>query len=120
VFVLFFNTLTSLSSSTCFQTNVARLNEYKAKLVLFPKKKLAKPGKGEASVAEQSAATQFVGTVMPVAKAAPVVETMKVTAEMKAFMAHSELRKAFTEKRMLGKRIKAVADRKKAEEEKKK
>jgi len=107
-------------SAESLATNIARLNEYKAKLVLFPKKKLAKPGKGEASVAEQSAATQFVGTVMPVAKAAPVVETMKVTAEMKAFMAHSELRKAFTEKRMLGKRIKAVADRKKAEEEKKK
>lgn len=96
------------------------MNEYKAKLVLFPKKKLAKPGKGEASVSEQAAATQFVGTVMPMAKPTPTVETMKITKEMKDFMAHSTLRKAFIDQRIQGKRQKQAKDKKAAEDDKKK
>jgi large subunit ribosomal protein L13e len=95
--------------------NVARLTEYKAKLVLFPKAKLASPGKGEASVAEQAAATQFVGTVMPLAKAVPAVEVAALTAEMKAVMNYSTLRGAFTTKKLVGKRLKQAKDKAEAE-----
>lgn len=91
--------------------NVARLTEYKAKLVLFPKAKLASPGKGEASVAEQAAATQFVGTVMPLAKAVPTVEVAPLTAEMKAVMNFSALRGAFTTKKLVGTRLKQAKDK---------
>ena len=102
------------------QANILRLKEYKEKLILFPKKKLAKPGKGEASVAEQAAATQLEGTVMPLAKAAPVVETMAISAEMKETNVHSTLRQAINEKRMYGTRLKMKKDKEAAEKEKKK
>lgn len=100
--------------------NIARLKEYQAKLVLFPKKKLAKPGKGEASVAEQASATQFTGVVMPLAKAEAKVETMKVTADMQKFLAHSETRRAFIDARLVGVRQKMAKDKAEAEAEKKK
>jgi large subunit ribosomal protein L13e len=95
--------------------NVARLNEYKSKLVLFPKAKLASPGKGEASVAEQAAATQFVGTLMPLAKAKPTTEMAPITDEMKATMNFSTLRKAFITKKLVGTRMKQAKDKAEAE-----
>jgi large subunit ribosomal protein L13e len=107
-------------SAESLQANILRLKEYKEKLILFPKKKLAKPGKGEASVAEQAAATQLEGTVMPLAKAAPVVETMAISAEMKETNVHSTLRQAINEKRMYGTRLKMKKDKEEAEKEKKK
>lgn len=107
-------------SAESLTTNIQRLKDYKAKLVLFPKKKLAKPGKGEASVAEQAAAEQFVGTLAPVTKAQPTIEKMKITAEMKKAMQHSALREAFTEKKMVGTRLKMKLDKEAAKDAKKK
>jgi large subunit ribosomal protein L13e len=95
------------------------LKDYKAKLVLFPKKKLAAPGKGEASVAEQTAATQLKGTVMPLTKPVPTVETMKVTADMQKTLVHSQLRGARTDAKLVGVREKQKKAKAAAEEEKK-
>lgn len=100
--------------------NVERLKEYQAKLVLFPKAKLASPGKGEASPVEQAAATQFVGTVMPLAKPVPTAAMAPLTAEMKAAMPYSTLRAARTKAKLVGKREKAAKDKAAAEAEKKK
>jgi large subunit ribosomal protein L13e len=93
--------------------NIARLKEYQAKLVIFPKKKLAAPAKGEASVAEQAAATQFVGTVLPLTKPKPTFEVVKVTDELKKGMQYSTLRVARTDAKLVGirqKQVKAKAD----------
>jgi len=101
------------------QRNVARLSEYKEKLVLFPKKKLSAPKKGEASPAEQAAATQYMGAPLPLAKAAPDVASMKVTAELKATMCHSQIRVARTDAKLVGLRAKAKKEKEEAEKEKK-
>ena len=103
------------------QINIQRLKEYKEKLILFPKKKLAKPGKGEASVEEQAAAVQYEGTLMPLSNAAPVIETMQITAEMKEGKScYSQLREAINDKRMVGIRKKMKEEKEEAEKNKKK
>lgn len=96
------------------------MKEYKEKLILFPKKKLAKPGKGEASLADQNAAIQLEGTVIPLVAAAPVVEKMAVSAEMKAANVHSTLRLAFVDKKMMGTRLRMKKEKEEAEKDKKK
>ena len=63
------------------QANAARLKAYRANLLVFPRK-AGKPKAGEASKEEAAAAVQLKGALMPVAKAAPVVEYGKVTPEM--------------------------------------
>ena len=50
-------------------TNVARLEEYKSKLIVFPKKRLSKVKNGDSSAEECKAATQLQGTVLPLASA---------------------------------------------------
>merc|ERR1711957_1046896 len=47
--------------------NVARLKEYKGKLIVFPKKRLSKVKNGDSSAVECKAATQFDGTILPLA-----------------------------------------------------
>mmetsp|Transcript_23809 Transcript_23809/g.53713 ORF Transcript_23809/g.53713 Transcript_23809/m.53713 type:complete len:225 (+) Transcript_23809:241-915(+) len=106
-------------SAESLARNVARLSEYKEKLVLFPKKKLSAPKKGEASPAEQAAATQYMGAPLPLAKAAPDVASMKVTAELKATMCHSQIRVARTDAKLVGLRAKAKKEKEEAEKEKK-
>jgi len=61
--------------------NVARLEQYKANLIVFPKKSNNKKGPTgiEASKAEQSAAEQYIGDVMPIIKAKPSVTPYKIT-----------------------------------------
>jgi large subunit ribosomal protein L13e len=102
------------------QRNVQRLKEYKAKLVLFPKKKLASPGKGEASVAEQAAATQLKGTVLPLAKAVPAFPVVPITAEMKDAKSYSALRDARNSARLVGVREKQKKEKAAAAKEEKK
>eukprot|EP00615_Pteridomonas_danica_P006944 CAMPEP_0114341320 /NCGR_PEP_ID=MMETSP0101-20121206/8974_1 /TAXON_ID=38822 ORGANISM="Pteridomonas danica, Strain PT" /NCGR_SAMPLE_ID=MMETSP0101 /ASSEMBLY_ACC=CAM_ASM_000211 /LENGTH=223 /DNA_ID=CAMNT_0001474895 /DNA_START=46 /DNA_END=717 /DNA_ORIENTATION=- len=106
-------------SAESLQTNIERLKEYKAKLILFPKKKLAAPGKGEASVADQTAASQFVGTVLPLTKSAPTTENMKITDDMKSSQVHSVLRVARTDAKLVGIRNKQKKEKDAAEKEKK-
>ena len=90
------------------QRNLARLKEYKEKLVLFPKRQLAKPGKGEASPAEQAAATQLRGAPLPLAKPVPAFPFAKVAQEVGAF---STLRVARTDAKLVGVREKMKKDK---------
>ncbi len=86
--------------------NIARLNEYKSKLVVVSKKG------GDASKAEYDAATQLKGTVMPLAKKSNEIVMEEVTDEMKATKAFTTMRLARNETKVAGYRI-AVENRKK-------
>mmetsp|Transcript_8060 Transcript_8060/g.18205 ORF Transcript_8060/g.18205 Transcript_8060/m.18205 type:complete len:208 (+) Transcript_8060:62-685(+) len=56
-------------SAESLARNVARLEEYKGKLIVFPKKRLSKVKNGDSSAAECKAATQLKGIVLPLAVA---------------------------------------------------
>lgn len=93
--------------------NIARLNEYKSKLVVFPKRRgIVKAG--DSSKDETKAATQFVGAVLPLEKKSGEIVMEEVTDEMKDFKAVTTLRVARQETRVAGYRI-AVENRKKNE-----
>ena len=65
------------------QENANRLKGYKANLVLFPRN-AKKPKDGEASAEAKAGATQLAGnTVLPLVHAAPALEKVAITAEMK-------------------------------------
>lgn len=80
--------------------NVARLEEYKKKLVILKKGDAAPEG------------TVGAGNIMPVVKAAHEVVTQAVTAEMKEFKAFTTMRVARKESKIQGYRV-AVENRKK-------
>ncbi|KAK9451132.1 60S ribosomal protein eL13 [Limtongia smithiae] len=102
------------------EANVARLKEYQAKLILFPRK-AGKPKSGDSSAEEIAAAAQIsVATALPIVQPAPESEPRIITDEAKAFEAYATLRKARSDAKYVGvraKRAKAKAD---AEAEKKK
>jgi|GEM_PF-1787870 len=64
------------------QLNAQRLQEYKTKLIVFPRK-AGKTKKGDSTPEECKAASQLTGALMPIKGAAPQVTTMAITAEMK-------------------------------------
>merc|ERR1712070_286729 len=96
--------------------NVARLKAYKEKLILFPKKGGVKNVKNgplaDAARADCAAATQLMGTVMPLAKTEVEYPMMKITQEMKDVNQRSTLRLALNEKRMLGTRQRMEKEKK--------
>ncbi len=91
--------------------NVARLNEYKSKLVVFPKRRGSIKA-GDSSKEETGGATQFVGAVQPIEKKADEIVMEEVTDEMKATSAFTTMRVARQETKVAGYRI-AVENRKK-------
>ncbi|KAK9314639.1 ribosomal protein L13e [Lipomyces starkeyi] len=95
------------------EANVARLKEYQAKLILFPRK-AGKPKKGDSEVSELAAATQVsTAAVLPIGQPALESEPRIVTEESKAFNAYATLRKARSDARLVGvreKRAKAKAE----------
>lgn len=70
--------------------NAARLKEYKSKLVLFPRR-ANKPKAGDSAAADLKAAAQLTGAVLPIRPAAPTVEFVTITPELKAFKAYAQL-----------------------------
>ena len=92
-----------------------RLKDYKARLVVFPKRNGAKYArKGDASAEEVAAAVaaQSGGSLNSLPKGKPAVTVGKVTEDMKDFKAYYTLRNARNEARLLG-----VRDKKKREAE---
>lgn len=87
-------------SQESLQTNVQRLKEYKARLIVFPRK-ANKPRAGDASKEELAQATQLSGEIIPLTKPTGV-QFVAVTDEMKAFNAHSTLRIARNDARLKG------------------
>ncbi|KAG2448038.1 hypothetical protein HYH02_007065 [Chlamydomonas schloesseri] len=66
------------------QENAQRLKAYRSNLVIFPRN-VKKPKAFESPLAEANAVAQVKGAVvLPLVKAAPALETVKVTSEMKA------------------------------------
>lgn len=104
------------TSEEQLQLNTERLNTYKSKLILFPRRE-GKVKKGlindatDEQVKSAAAQQQPSGKVLPRQKAAVSDEFAAITAEDKKRMAHSEARIARTNAKYNGRRIK------KAEEE---
>ena len=102
-------------SEETMAANVDRLAEYKAKLVVFPKKggkKGVKKGDTPAAAAKEIGQCTVNLNAKPAAGSAVTVAA--VTEEMKEFKAYATLRHARNEARMFGLRIKK---KKEAEEE---
>jgi large subunit ribosomal protein L13e len=97
------------------QLNVQRLKEYRAKLILFPKK-LGKPKKGDSSEEELKLATQMKGKrVMPISILPKKEKARAITDEERKFSAFVHLRQARTYKLLAG--IRAKRAKEKGEEE---
>lgn len=92
--------------------NAQRLKDYKAKLVVFPRK-ASQPKKGDATKEEMAACKQVTGAVIPAPQAAPAVTFTKLTQEMKDSKCHYTLRDARNEAKLVGRRIKKAAEAKK-------
>ena len=109
------------TSEEQLQMNVARLNEYKSKMILFPKRD-QKPKKGflpdatAEKVKAALAASQSKGVTMPIQKKVQEVEFAKITDEDKKKKVYHSLRSMRTNTRYNGRRIKKAADEKKAKE----
>mmetsp|Transcript_1695 Transcript_1695/g.2434 ORF Transcript_1695/g.2434 Transcript_1695/m.2434 type:complete len:209 (+) Transcript_1695:192-818(+) len=91
--------------------NVARLNEYKSKLIVFPKRR-GQIKAGDSSKEETTGATQLVGGVLPLSKPSDEIVMSEVTDEMKATKAFTQMRVARKETKVTGYRA-SVANRKK-------
>lgn len=98
-------------SAESLALNVARLEEYKSKLVVFPKYR-ANAKAGDSSMADCVAVPQLAGTVLPLVKAAPGVVMGDLTDELKSSTAFTTMRLAAVETKVRGYRF-SVANRKK-------
>lgn len=88
--------------------NVARLNEYKSNLIVFPKRR-GSVKFGDSTKEETKAATQLTGTVMPLSKPADEIVMEEVTAELKASSAFTQMRVARQETKIAGYRKSVLA-----------
>ncbi|ANB15988.1 ribosomal 60S subunit protein L13A [Sugiyamaella lignohabitans] len=104
-----------------FETNVNRLKEYKAKLIVFPRK-AGKPKSGDASAEEIAAAKQqlSVAAAFPIAQTTTVLSERAITEEDKNVEAYKTLRIARSNAKYAGIREKRAKDKAEAEAEKKK
>lgn len=100
-------------SAEGLNVNVERLKEYTSKLVVFPRRRLSAPKAGDSSADDCKAATQYVGTVLPLSKAAPEIVMEAVTADMTATSAFTSVRVARQETKIEGYRAAVEARKKK-------
>ena len=87
------------------QMNAQRLKEYKAKLIVFPRKR-GKPKAGDAEAAELEKAEQNTGTLVAMPPAFVQEEPMAITEEMKSFDARHTIRMLRADYRLFGVRQK--------------
>jgi large subunit ribosomal protein L13e len=73
------------------QVNVAHLNTYLAKLVVFPRRS-RKSKVGDSSPEDLASVTQVLGSVLHIVKPRPTVEFIPVTDELKAAKGYQKLR----------------------------
>jgi len=107
-------------SEESFQKNVDRLKDFKARLVVFPKRNGAKyTKKGDASAAQVKEAVQLAAPLNVVPKlAASAISVAPITEEMKNYKAFFSLREARNEARLYGIRIKRAKEAAKEAENK--
>lgn len=91
-------------------TNVARLEEYKSKLLVLPRGSKAKKGDTPKSALEGAQLTTSKH-ILPIQKASLRVRARAITSEEKAGSAYKTLRKARVDKKMFGRRAKRAADK---------
>ncbi|CAM9277941.1 unnamed protein product [Choristocarpus tenellus] len=103
----------SNKSEASLETNVQRLKDYRAKLIIFPRGSNQKPKMGDSAAAETAAATQVAGPVMPLVKNTPAVEFQTITEEMKNKNCYSERRIARNDQKLAGIRLRQKADKEK-------
>jgi len=92
-------------SAESLQLNAQRLKEYKAKLIVFPRKR-GKPKAGDAAAAELEKAEQLKGPLVPMPKVAKEQPPMAITQAMKDFEAYHTIRMARADFRLFGTRQK--------------
>merc|ERR1711865_291866 len=100
------------TSVESFQNNVARLKAYRARLIVFPRRR-AKFKKGDSTKAELAVATQLKGPLMPVAMPEKLIvdcEFVSVDAALAANEAYKTLRAERIKKRYFGKRNKPAEE----------
>ena len=103
------------TSEEQLQLNTERLNTYKSKLILFPRRD-GKAKKGmindatAAQVQSASAANQPSGKLLPRAAASSEDKFEAITADMKKVNPHSDARIAWTNKRYAGRRQKRAEE----------
>eukprot|EP01103_Thecamoeba_quadrilineata_P020662 TRINITY_DN8_c0_g1_i1.p1 TRINITY_DN8_c0_g1~~TRINITY_DN8_c0_g1_i1.p1 ORF type:complete len:214 (+),score=40.10 TRINITY_DN8_c0_g1_i1:126-767(+) len=98
-------------SNESLQRNIRRLKEYRAKLVLFPKK-LNKPKKGDASAEDIAKVTQLKTAILPLKKPKVQHETYVIKKEDRNLVpAYEALRQARSDARNLGRIKKRLADK---------
>ena len=91
------------------QRNVARLKQYRSKLILFPLNS-KKPRSEESSAEEISKAQQLTGTILPVIKNKRTKKARLPTAEEKKFNAFHSTQRALANKRLVGIREKKAKE----------
>ncbi|GAB0492746.1 hypothetical protein MMPV_004015 [Pyropia vietnamensis] len=107
-------------SQEAMDVNVARLREYKSKLVLFPRR-AGKPKVGDSDAAILDTATQLQTKLQPITISKPTLEVRAITEEEKSSKrVYVQLREARAEKKYFGVRSKRAAELAAKEEEKKK
>lgn len=100
------------------QENVKRLKAYKAKLVIFPKKKNS-PKSGDSEIGSTDVAQLSGGDVFPLpSKTKEEVSYVSVTDEMKEFKAYQKLRVERMNRKQVGRRKKMAEEKAAAEKEK--
>jgi large subunit ribosomal protein L13e len=109
------------TSEEQLQLNVARLNTYKSKLIVFPRRE-NKPKKGliNDATAEQlksaATATQVTGITLPLVRKVQEIEFAAIKEEDKKSKVFHTLRTIRTNHRYKGRRDKKATDEKKAKE----
>ena len=83
------------------QLNAQRLKEYKAKLIVFPRKR-GKPKAGDADVAELEKAEQLKGAILPMPSPFVDEAPVAITQEMKDAEAYHTIRMARADFRLFG------------------
>jgi len=109
------------SSKEQLDMNVARLNSYKSKLIVFPRRdgKLKKGLLADATkeqLESAAAKVQVKGKTMPLPKKEQVVEYAKIEKKDQDAKVYRQLRALRTNARYNGRRIKRAEDAKKAKE----
>lgn len=90
--------------------NAARLAEYKQKLMVLPRGSKAKKGDTPRAALKDAKLTTDK-YILPLKKASLRVRARAITAEEKGASAYRVLRKARTDKKMFGRRLKRAADK---------
>ena len=92
------------TSVESFQANVARLKAYKARLIVFPRRR-GKMKNGDSAKSELAVATQLKGALMPVSHTKKIVDVeFADVAALKSNEAYKTLRAEWVKARYFGKR----------------